>query len=302
MITNTFVITCLRSDYINRCIETLYTYTPINFKVVVVDQTLRGLPDIKGVHLRLRPHRNLGFAKAMNEGMIHGLHWGSEYVTCWNDDVECINKRWWQGIIDTFNMESSKEIVAVAPESPRIPLWGYGRDYGEYIDVIPYKEKFTEEDYDFLMKGDFTSVKKNNPNLPKTFPDNYNGVCDAIAAWGPVFKASALRRFGLWDERFYPGAAEDYDFDGRIYSQNCRAVSTRKSWVWHHWGKSRNESKEVKEQGMPIIDSLRWQDLTYLWPPEYNEGHPLDVWGFYTSKDGTRKPLKRRPEIGVVEI
>jgi len=304
MINNTFVITCIRNDYIQRCLETLYLYTDMkDNRVIVVDQTLKGLGDLKGVHLTLRVKRNLGFAKANNEGMIHGLHWKSKYITCLNDDTEMINSRWWQGIVDTFNMPSDKEIIAVAPESPKVPSWGYGRNYGEFIEILPYKEKYTEADYDYLLKGDFSDLKKKCPDLPKTFPLNYVGVCDAFAAWSPVFKASALATLGLWDERFYPGGGDDYDMDGRIYSKNYRAVSTRKSWTYHHWGKSRDESKERDEQGLPIEKERNWNNLGDLWPPEWNEENNLCVWGYYTSKiDGRKKAFKRVPEIAVIDI
>lgn len=301
-ITNTFVIPVLRSDYIHKCIETLYKYTPNNFKVVVVDQTLKGLPDIEGVHLKLRPHRNLGFSKACNEGIIHGLHWKTDYITCWNDDVECIHEDWWQGILDTFNMESVNEVLVVNPESVRIPLWGYGRPPSEYVEVLDYREGFDDKSYQFLLDGHFQHLKQKYPNLPDSFPLEYHGVCDAVAAWGTVFKRKYFDLIGLWDERFYPGGAEDYDAMTRIYSKNYRAVGTRKSWVWHWWGKSKDEQKKAQETSMPIEADRHWADLTYLWPPEFNEGHALDVWGKYDSVDGTKKPFKRRSEIGVVEI
>lgn len=55
--------------------------------------------------------------------------------------------------------------------------------------------------------------------------------------------------------------------------------------------------------GMPIEDERRWADVTYLYPPEWNEGNPMDVWGGYTSKlTGKWTPFKRREEVGVVEI
>jgi len=218
----------------------------------------------------------------MNEGIIHGLHWKSEYITCWNDDVECIHKAWWGGIEEAFKMPSVKEILVINPESPRIPLWGYGDQTGKYVELIPYKEPFTDEDYAYLLKGDIRDVRKRDPSLPKTFPDNYVGVCDGIAAWGPVFKRKFFNVVGLWEERFYPGGAEDYDMLGRVYSREYRAISTRQSWVWHWWGKSKDEQKKAQETSMPIENRYRWQDITSLWPPELNEGHPLDVWGIMT--------------------
>lgn len=296
---NTFIIPVLRSDYIERCIETLYRYTPNNFKVIVIDQTKSGLPDIKGVHLKIRPYRNLGFSKALNEGIIHALHWKSDFITCWNDDVECINKAWWNGIMDTFNMESGNEILVVNPESAKIPLWGYGAK--GYVEVIDYKKEFTDEDYKLLVGGDFTHLKTKYPNLPKTFPLNYQGVCDGFAAFGAVFKRKHFELIGLWDERYYPGGGEDYDMMTRVYRKKYRAVSTRSSWVWHHWGKSKDSEKEAQETSMPIEDSRRWADVTYLWPPSWNGGKTMDVWGFWDN-NGVRTPYKRREEIGIVDI
>ena len=302
MIDKVFVITALRTDFIDKMLETLYKFTPQDFKVVLVDQTLKGLPDLKGVHLKLRPHRNLGFAKAMNEGMLHAKHWNSKYICCFNDDIEFISNRWWDGIMETFEMESGNEILAVNLESVRIPMWGYGLPPDKFVELIDYKENFTDEDYNFLLAGDFKHLEAKYDWLPDSFPRTYVGVCDAIAAWGVVFKRKALDIIGLWDERFYPGGAEDYDYCGRVYSKNYRAVSTRKSWVWHHWGQSKDEGKKIAEQGLPIDQKLIWQDLNYLYPPDWNEGKNFDVWGYYTNDRGERKPLKRQQEVGIIEI
>lgn len=307
MIYNTFIFNPIRNDFIGRAIETLYQYTDMSQnRVIVVDQTKNGLKlPMDKVHMVIRPYRNLGFAKSLNEGIIHALRWGSEYISCFNDDVEWINKAWWQGIVDTFNMPSVKEILVVAPESPRLPLWGYGNTKGDYINVIPYERAITQEGYDYLMKGNFSDVKvdeKGNPK-PKTFPDNYVGVCDGIAAWGPVFKRKFFDILGLWEERFYPGSGEDYDMLCRAYSKNYRMVSTRKSWCWHFWSKSVRPGEDLSNMAYPIEDKRRWNNLGDLWRPENNEGNNMDVWGFYTSKiDGKRKPFKRVLEIGIIDI
>lgn len=302
-IDNVFITACLRKDYLPRMVETLYKYTRnINFKVIVIDQTLDGIGDVPGVHLTLRPNRNLGFSKAMNEGIIHALHWNSEYITCVNDDVEFINEKWYDGIMETFNKESVKEIIAVAPESPRIPLWGYGDTEGNYVEVIPYKENFSESDYQYLLKGDFSAVRTRMPSLPKTFPSNYVGVCDAMATWCMIAKPKLYKELGLWDELFYPGSGEDYDFMGRIYSHDMRAVSTRSSWVWHWWGGSKDSRVVIDKTGLPIDPTRQWNHLSKLWPPELSEGHNMDVWGYYTNDKGERKPCQRIPEITVVEI
>lgn len=301
-IQTTIVTAVLRPDYIGRMVETLYKHTPIGFRLIVVDQTKDGLPAMDGVHLVLRPSRNLGFAKAMNEGIIHGLHWKTPYIACINDDVEFIDDRWWYNLLEAFEMESDREVLIAAPESIRIPMWGYGMTHGEYIEIMEYKPDYTPEDYEFLQKGDFSHLPAKYDWLPKSFPLNYVGVCDAMAAWCPVFKRKAIEEIGLWDELFYPGGGEDYDMMGRIYSRNFRAISTRRSWVWHWWGKSKDEQKEAQVNSLPIEDTRKWCNLGDLWRPEDNEGNNLDVWGFYTGKDGRRIPFKRVDKVHTVMI
>jgi hypothetical protein len=309
MINNTFVFNPVRTNFIRPAIETLYKYTEMGGnRVVVVDQTLDGIGKIDGVHLVIKPHRNLGFAKSMNEGIIHGRHWGSKYITCCNDDIEFINKRWWDGILETFNQD--EKILAVNPMSPREPGWGYGLEHGKYIDLIDYKETYTEEDYDYLLEGDFSAIQ----GLPDTFPKKKVGVIDAIATWCTVFKREFFDKFGMYDERFYPGGSEDYDLDARCYScawpewrdecnpeYHSRMVGTTRSWVWHHWGSSKDKQGELGK-GLPIIDELRWNNTDEIWKPELNEGTKYDPWGHYHDKNGIRKPSKRIKEVTVIDI
>lgn len=299
MINNVFIFNPIRPDFIERCLMTLYKYTDMeNNRVILVDQTLKGMYDLvkDKVQLYLRPHRNLGFAKSMNEGIVHGRHWKSKYITCCNDDIEWMHKSWWDGILETF-AQDPKRIMAVNPMSPREPGWGYGLDHGEYIDLIDYKEKYDEEDYQYLLKGDFSKVQ----GLPDSFPRHKTGVIDAIATWCTIYKREFFDKFGMYDERYYPGGGEDYDINARCYREGYRMVGTTRSWVWHWWGTSKDKT-DHKGKSLPAIQELVWMNPDYLWPPEKNNGQKMDPWGHVTLKDGTKKPMVRRKEIGVVDI
>jgi GT2 family glycosyltransferase len=307
MIKNVFIYNPIRPDYIHRCLETLYKYTDMSQnRVIVVDQTLDGLQlDMTKVHLVLRPHRNLGFSKSMNEAIIHALYWGAEYITCANDDIEYMNGGWWQGILDTFEQYGEK-VLAVNPESPRTPLWGYGRPHGEYIDIIGYKKEFSQEDYDYLLKGDFSDIDTrgvlNSPvALPATFPRSKSGVTDAIATWHTTFKAEFFEKIGLFEERYYPGGGEDYDINARAYRDGYRMLGATKSWVWHWWGSSKDNQGQLG-QSLPIIDELRWLDVSSIWPPERNNGQSMDPWGKWTDDKGGKHPMYRDPKIGIIDI
>lgn len=297
MIKNTFIYNPIRSDFIEKAIETLYRYTDMSeSRVIVVDQTLNGLQlDMTKVHLVLRPHRNLGFSKAMNEGIIHALRWESEYITCANDDIEYMDSRWWDGILETFT--NFPTALAVNPECPKIPLWGYGRPHGEYFDIIPHKDPFIPEDYDYLLKGDLRD--QDLSHLPSTFPTQKSGVTDAIATWHTTFKREFFEKIGMWEERYYPGGGEDYDLNARAYRENYRMLGTTRSWVWHWWGQSKDLTTA---DALPAINELRWMKPHELWPAEKNGGQSMDPWGRWTDKKGVKHPMLRDSTIGVIEI
>ena len=137
---NTFIIPIIRDDLIETCLDKLYKYTPDNFYVYVIDQTQNGIDRklLDRIHLYIRPHRNLGFAKACNEG-IKLVE--TEYFTLLNDDVECINSKWLQGIIDTFKMikkqTPDKPAVMVNPASIKLPDWSVGFPKGQDFYILP---------------------------------------------------------------------------------------------------------------------------------------------------------------------
>jgi len=276
----TFVFPCIQHNYIATALETLYKFTPINFRVIVIDQTKIGFfsdPELWKkinplIDLYLRPSRNWGFAKAMNEGILHGIRWGSKYVVATNDDCEWISDKWWQGILDQF--EAYPEMEAVNPASVIEPGWGYGLgvpgntlpDWGVAVgeDIWPkkldgtaltYEESKTEEGYQFLL-------------------NHRQGHIEGFAGWCVVGKKEMWERVGLYDERLVPGGGDDYELVHRIYLAGGRASATMRSFVFHFWGKSKaivNESPEPME-----TKRRTFQDTNAL---------------FKFSKDGANSPI-----------
>ncbi len=308
MIENTYIYNPVRPDFIHKCLDSLYKNTDMSHsRVIVVDQTLDGLQlSREQVHLVLRPYRNLGFSKSMNEGIIHALRWGSYFITCANDDIEYIDPRWWDGILSTFEKYGDRT-VAVNPMCPREPGWGYGLEHGKYLDLLPYKE-FTSEDYDYLLKGEFKDARDGFNHLfeeagrKNTFPEQKSGAIDAIATWHTTFKRDFFTRVGLFEERYYPGGGEDYDLNARAYKQDLRMLGSTLSWVWHWWGSSKDVVGDYKGKSLPIVQDLRWMNPHQLWPEDKNGGQSMDPWGKWTDKEGKKHPMYREEEIGIIEI
>jgi len=339
-----FIYPIIHDQFIYKSVETLYKYTK-DFVLIVVDQTLEGLPTKwvdENCHLYIR-QQNKGFSNAANKGIIHALRDQTiDYISVVNDDTEFMYDGWLPDALLEF--DTDPKIVAVCPESPRIPLWGYGRPHEEYIDLVEYKPIYTPEDIAFLKSGDYERLIERYPAEPMDLPDrlpdgradwkgktyipveqrkelaNYGkmtfplskrGVIDAIAMWLPIFKREGLIENGLFDEKFVWGGGEDYDMNTRAYTcawpvdrdvcdpiYHRRMVSTMKSWVWHWWGKS----KDVKTQLDPRLFASKepWNDDSYLWPPERNQGRHMDPWGHppdLTDPDKPRVPLKRIKEV-----
>lgn len=312
-------IPIIRTDYIGRFLETLYKNTPEEFRVFVCDQSVGGMDkDLikKYVHYYIRPYHNLGFAKSVNEMMWTAYRQGYPYIAACNDDVEYINPTWFQGIKDTFAQD--EKILVCSPESVRMPLWGFGRPHEEYVDYLPYKESYTEEDYQYLLKGDFeeellTRYGKEPLDLPlredgrrdwgdktyitEAFFTKRAGVIDGSAAWHPVFKREALEKVGYFDERFMYGGGEDYDYNARVYRLGYRYVGTTKSWVWHWWGKSKDQVAKLPPE---LFDRPFWNNNDELWPKELNFGQSVDPWGRATNPEtGEKVPMKRIKEIHI---
>lgn len=249
-IINTFVFPIVRTDHILRALHTLYDRTPENFHVIVVDQTkpdpefeakLRPLCD-----LWIKTHKNYGFSQATNLGMRLAP---TPYVTTCNDDVEFINDDWWPGIEEAF--ERFPRAWCVNPMSPKEPGWGYGEPGFRYL--CTYEESKDPAVIEALVRG-------------------RNGqVIDGIVCWCATFKAEMFDEIGMFDERFWPAGGEDYDLMGRIYRQNKRALATSRSWVWHHWGPSKDAPGGLDMAQPPA--RTYWNRLGDLWPDGF------DVWG-----------------------
>lgn len=289
---NTFIIPIIRKDFIGPCLETLWKYTPPNFYVFIIDQTgdseaYNKYKDL--THLWVHSYRNLGFSKAINTGFALCQ---TEYMTALNDDVEFISPTWWQGVEDTFAMD--EKIKVVNPNSPKEGAWGYGLTQ-DNIDTWVPREGFVRDEDGKSVIPVIDGIPMSTPELAIKHYDgllnrhpiwNKDSLCDGLACWCTVFKRSILQEVGLFDERFYPGGGEDYDMMARIYSKGLRAVGTTKSWVWHWWGKSKDDISG-KDPENPLFSRPRWNDLEEIWGPDF------DVWGHVNLPDGTKKPLVR---------
>lgn len=228
-------------------IDTLRRNTPnwvIN-KIIFINQSEDHVP--KNVDIEIKT-KNLGFAKALNTGIRLS---DADYVGCLNDDVVFINNQWWNGIKETFDAYSTA--LCVNPSSVCDPD---GLGGTKVMEGFEYKEDYTDEEYARLL----------NP-----------GVIDGICMWFPIFKRETLDKVGgvvpgkAWfDEAFLYGGGEDYDLNRRGYLSGMRSLGTGKSYVYHHWHKTKH----------PISGQTGAKDDSATWLSKWTiDGEGPDLYG-----------------------
>jgi GT2 family glycosyltransferase len=270
----TVVIPIIRLDMIERCLETFYANTDNIFYVIVIDQSIQGMDmslreKYKNLMIIRSPKTdvhytgNLGFTQATNLGLSLAQ---TPYVMFLNDDCEMIHPGWWDGVIETFN-----QVEAATPERPpmlvnvasvKLPDWSVNRPKGEDFYILPYKQEYTDEDWNFLVNeehyvNDQLTIKPGS-------------VIDGINLYASVAITKRLLEVGLLDEFWYPGGADDYDLCCRASMYGYRCVGTTKSWAFHHWSKS---FEDVESKAILVQDELRHGSLE-------------EKWGYKTDKNG----------------
>jgi len=283
---NTFIIPIIDTKRVHRCIETIKKYNKEGtYYIYIVDNTKSGIREaLEGKYdLYFRARRNLGYSKSCNTA-IRCVQ--TPYFTIPGDDVEFINSKWWDGVMETFRLlENEKKsedrpegASCVVPSSIRHPYWAIlkddkngkpvPRELNENHDIIPYKEEYTDKEYDFLVN--------NTHKLHRDFALQPGSIIDSTTFYCPVFNTEKFWKVGMMNEKFYPGTGEDYCWNATSYAKGFRVVGTTLSWIWHWWGKSLNQSDTNYKE---VVDMKRWwNNNDELWKPYLAKGEKFDVW------------------------
>jgi len=206
-------------EFLETCLKSIRRNTPPDIlnRVILINGSGNNynFGDLVDIQVNVK---NQGFAKNCNTGIRLS---DAKYVACANDDTVIFNKHWWEGIIDTF--KDYPNALCVNPSSPCDPD---GRGGTVIMDGYEYKEDYTDEEYNSLLKP---------------------YVIDGICCWFPIFNRELLDKVpgiipgkAWFDELFYPGGAEDYDLNRRSYLAGMRCLGTNRSYVWHWWFKTRH--------------------------------------------------------------
>ena len=218
---NTFVIPCLNNvEGLIKSVESYYKYTPADsFRVIVVFNgtmtdyltALAALGD--KVHIWLKPYKNLGFGKSMNEGIRLA---DTEFVTLANDDCEVIYPEWWDETMELFKADPT--LGGFNPHS-----FINKRSSGERAIQYDQKDEYDAED-----------IKK----MKEIFHNErwYTGVCTFFT----ICRKDLFDKIGYYDESFGLGSGEDYDLCIRATKAGYFICGGSKVMVKHWWGATKD--------------------------------------------------------------
>lgn len=193
------------------------SYSKDKYKVLVIDNgsnddsqkaALKFYPEI----ILLKNKRNIGYAKAVNQGIEYGLKSGVEYIWIFNNDV-------------VVEENSLKKLVEVGEEDEKIGVIApviYCYDDPEKIDNIGYSINFWTGRFKKLKYGQDV-FKNHNERIADV---------DSILGCSNLIKTTVFKKVGLL-RPIYELYFEETDFNTRVRRKNLRVVVVKEAKVLH---------------------------------------------------------------------
>lgn len=194
-----------------RCVDSIVKNTDIDYRLILIDnasddETKRYLESVKEREparvLLIRNESNLGFIKAVNQGMRLSE---APYICLINNDT-IVTKGWLSEMIRVA--ESSPRIGLINPSSNTL---GQKPDIGESVDL--YAERLKEDATSFSEIGSAV------------------GFCMLI-------KREVVEKIGVFDEIYGMGNFEDTDYSRRAIKEGHTCVRANRAYVYHDEGSS----------------------------------------------------------------
>lgn len=223
------------------CIESIRRNTDIPYRLIIIDngsdeetkKYLESLKEDKSMNILLiRNGENLGFVKAVNQGLKVS---DAKYVCILNNDT-IVTKGWLSKMVE-FS-ENHPDIGAINP----VIKGKKGQDPPENIEE--YCKRFEGG------MGEYMEV------------DLCRGTCMLI-------KRGVIERVGFLDETYGLGYYEDNDYSRRIQLSGFKTVRLLDTVIWHFVEKSfskRIDLSEITDRNRKIYESRWGKELVIIYP------------------------------------
>jgi GT2 family glycosyltransferase len=214
---------------IQKCLSSFFAKTQNpKCKVVVIDNaSTDGSTEMLQTNFPaaelIKNIENAGFSRANNQGIRHALANNAEYVLLLNNDVEIIDEKWLENLIDVFESDKKIGILGCKLLFPN----GKIQHTGGIINLSGgHNRGEGEKDAGQYDKIEF-----------------FNFVTGAVL----IIKSSVIYKIGLLDEGFTPLYYEDVDWCVRARLCGYKVAYTPNPKLIHHCGSSANKLGQEKK-------------------------------------------------------
>jgi hypothetical protein len=225
---------------LERCLETLGITDYPELKVVVVDN---GSNDSSAEMVRSRfclidliaNAANLGYPKAVNQGMLYAVRHQAEYVLVMNNDIEFLHADWLSKLVDLARHNSRFGIIG-----PRL----LSRDGRSTATAWLFREPFT-----------YIAITSDQPDRIIE--------ADYVQGSALLIRREVIRRIGFFDEAYYPTLMDDIDYCMRTRRAGFKIVHYTGASLIHVGSVSLSKVPHFNYLKMLYANLMRFRLLYY---------------------------------------
>ena len=208
--TSIIIPTCNKVNYLKECIESVQTYTPQPYELIIIDNgstdgTDRYLRSLRGIRYRINAG-NLGFAGAVNQGLM--LARGETLLILNNDSV--VTEGWLGNLQQCLHASPDHGIVG--------PMTNYIS--GDQLLEVGYGSMPE-------MQAFARSYNRSDPAVWQ-MTGRLTGFC-------MLMRRETFEQLGYFDEGFEIGNCEDDDYGLRLRLLGRQLIIARDTFI-HHYG------------------------------------------------------------------
>jgi O-antigen biosynthesis protein len=218
------IVVCRDSPaYTRLCVDRVLRHSGRRFELILVDNGSSGparryLASVRKAR-RIRNEKNLGFARALNQGIRSAR---GKFLLFLNNDV-VVTPGYLDGLVAVLRRD--RRLGAVAPLSNPPDRTVFRRSAGPpRIEWKPfYGDEAGLHRFAWALASARERVSEN------ASPGGFSCFCHLV-------RRDMVRRIGGMDERFSPAYVEDIDFFYRAVRAGWKLARRRSVFVHHFWG------------------------------------------------------------------
>ncbi|MGQ9472612.1 MAG: glycosyltransferase family 2 protein [Candidatus Caldatribacteriaceae bacterium] len=248
------ILTLNNLGYTQKCLESIYRYTPQDYEIIVVDngsvdgtiEFLRNQPNVK----LIQNDDNLGFALGNNRGLLEAR---GNYIVFLNNDV-VVTEGW------------LTRLISCAESDPRVGIVGPRSNYvagHQMVQNVPYGE-------DMKRMQEFAKEWSQNRMKQWEYTNRVIGFCMLV-------KREVVDKIGGFDPTFGLGNFEDDDFCIRAQIAGFRIKVAHDVFI-HHFGSRTFQGEQIDYLELMYTN---WEKFKAKWDLSQKlslgEGYPIGM-------------------------